>query len=256
AALDKPLSVVLLDIRKAYDRTPRAYIFRKLRARGMSEHAIGVVQALLDSCQVVIRIGNERSDPVDVQVGVPQGDVLSPDMFNVFVDDIAERLIAVGDRYGGCPMYGNVKMPIVMYADDQTLMHWDATALQAMLSEVEEYAVEHQYVYNVTKCVVSHSVANAGWPALILNGQPIPVAQTASLLGVKVTDGLVDHPNQLADRLEKAKRAINGLDMMGAFDNPYLAVARKRLILTAYGRSRAEYGMAIAPHTKAAIKPV
>ena len=256
AAMDQPLSLALLDVRKAYDRTPRAFIFRKLRRRGMPEHVIGVIQALLDSCQVILRVGNDRSDPVAVEVGVPQGDVLSPDMFNVFVDDLAERLVTTCSGFGGCPRYGNVDIPLVMYADDQTIMHWRPDALQAMLLEAEKYAAEHQYTYNVNKCVVSHPTQNEGWPALLMNCTAIPVSASTSLLGVKITNGLVDHTAQLADRLEKGKRAIAGLEMLGAFRTPYLSAARKRLMLNAYGRSRAEYGLAVAPHTKAALKKV
>lgn len=256
AAIGQPLSLALLDVRKAYDRTPRAFIFRKLRRRGMPEHAIGVIQALLDSCQVVLRVDGSCSDPVDVQVGVPQGDVLSPDMFNVFVDDLAERILHVGNQFGGCPKYGETDIPLVMYADDQTLLHWRADAMQAMLQEAERYAIEHQYAYNVTKCVVTHHEQNAAWPPLLLNELPIPVSEITSLLGVTLRNGLVDHDLQLEDRLVKAKRAINGLEMLGAFRTPELSVARKRLMLTAYGRSRVEYGVAIAPHTKADLKKV
>jgi hypothetical protein len=255
-ALGQPLSLALLDVRKAYDRTPRAFIFRKLRRRGMPEHAIGVVQALLDSCQVVLRVNGEQSEPVSVQVGVPQGDVLSPDMFNVFVDDLAERLLVIGRSFGGCPTYGDMEIPLIMYADDQTLMHWRPDALQAMLREAERYAEEHQYAYNVNKCVVTHPESNAAWPPLRLNGSVIPVSETTSLLGVKLTRGLVDHDLQLEDRLEKAKRAINGLEMLGAFRTPELSIARKRLILIILGRSRVEYGMPIAPHTKADLRKV
>jgi hypothetical protein len=252
----QPLSAALLDVRKAYDRTPRAFIYAKLRRRGMPEHAIGVIKALLESSQVVVRLGSDLSDPADVQVGVPQGDVLSPDLFNVFVDDLAERMIGVCAGYGGCPKFGNTDIPMIMYADDQTLIHWRADALQAMLHEAEAYAAEHQFAYNVNKCAVSHPAANSTWPPMLLYGEPIPVAETTSFLGVKLRNGVVDHSLQLTDRLAQAKRALNGLDMLGAFRTPHLSVAKKRLLISAYGRSRIEYGMAVAPHTKAALKNV
>jgi hypothetical protein len=256
SALSQPLTLVLLDVKKAYDRTPRAFIFRKLRRRGMPEHALGVVQALLDSCQVVLRVDGRLSEPVDVEVGVPQGDVLSPDMFNVYVDDLAERLISVGNRFGGCPKYGDVDIPIVMYADDQTIMHWRHDALQAMLEEAQKYADEHQYQYNVNKCIVTLPEQNLDWPPLTLNGAEIPVSNATSLLGVKITNGLVDHAAQLEDRLAQAKRSIAGLEILGAFRNSELSPARKRLMLTMFGRSQLEYGMPIAPHTRADLKKV
>jgi hypothetical protein len=255
-SMGMPLSVALLDVRKAYDRTPRAFIFRKLRTRGMPDHAIGVLQALMDTCHVQIRVGADLSEAIPVELGVPQGDVLSPDLFNVFVDDLPDRLIRVCADYGGCPMYGDVPIPIVMYADDQTLLHWRPDAMQAMLREVEAYAAEHQYVYNVRKCEVSHPVQNDDWPSLLLYGQPIPVAEATKLLGVKLTSGRVDHAAQLRARLEQADRAMAGLDMLGALRTPALPIAKKRLLLMAYGRSRIEYGLAIGTHTQRALAPV
>lgn len=255
-SIGKPLSVALLDVRKAYDRTPRAFVFRKLRARGMPDHAVGVIQALMDTCTVRIRIGADLSDPIPVELGVPQGDVLSPDMFNLFVDDLPERLIRVCSEFGGCPKYGGVSIPIVMYADDQTLLHWRPEAMQAMLREVEAYAAEHQYVYNVRKCEISHPVRNGDWPSLLLYEQPIPVVQATKLLGVKLTSGRIDHASQLQAQLVQADRAMAGLDMLGALRTPALSIAKKRLLLTAYGRSRIEYGLAIGPHTQAALAPV
>lgn len=256
AADGRPLSLVLLDIRKAYDRTPRAFVYRKLERRGMPDHAIGVIQSLMEDCQVVILGASGESRPANVEVGVPQGDVLSPDLFNVYVDDLAERLVFICERFGGCPKFGDTDIPIVMYADDQTLAHWRRDAMQAMLNEAQAYAEEHQYRYNVRKCVVSHPPENAAWYPLLLDGEPIPVADTTSLLGVKVAGGRIDHKAQLADRLQQAANALNGLDMLGAFKTPYLSTAKKSLLITAYGRSRVEYGMAIAPHTRTALQKV
>ena len=181
--------------------------------------------------------------------------MLSPDLFNLYVDDLPDRLIRVCGQFGGCPRYGGVSIPIIMYADDQTLFHWRADAMQAMLAEVERYSHEHQYEYNTNKCLVTYPASSSRRP-LTLYGVPIAAANETALLGVCLNDGLVAHNRQLTSRLAQAERALIGLDRLGALPTPDLTIAKKRLLLTAYGRSRVEYGLAIAPLSETALGPV
>ena len=253
AQLKKPLIMTLLDIRKAYDRTPRALVWSKLRRRAVTEHIVCVLQGLMDECSIRIRLGTDLSVPIPLEVGVPQGDVLSPDLFNVYVDDLPNRVRAACAPFQGCPRYAGANIPMIMYADDQTLFHWDPAAMQAMISVVEQYAREHFYQYNVGKCVTSWPSGSCPRP-LLLNGEPIPVSDATLLLGVRVRKGRIDHAAQLRDRCDRAARALRGIDYTGALRTHELSPAKKRLIITAFGRSRIEYGIAIANHNTGLLR--
>jgi exonuclease III len=252
--IGKPLTSVLLDISKAYDRAARALIWRKLRSRGADQHVIGVLQSLLDRCSIVIRLDGKKSKPIRAAVGVPQGDVLSPDMFNILVDDLPIRLQqACGSR--GCPSFRGTVIPCVMYADDQTLFHWDRQTLQDMLNAAQEYASEHFYHYNVAKSAVSLPL-RSNWPPLTLAGAELPVTATTSLLGVKMANGKLAHGMQIYSRMEQADGALFGIQQLGTFSTPDLSLAVKAKIIAAFGRSRIEYGMAITIHRAPALEAV
>jgi hypothetical protein len=251
--LGRPLSAVLLDIRKAYDRTARAFIWRKLRARGCPGHVIGVLQSLLDRCSLVIRLDGLNSESVRAEVGVPQGDVLSPSMFNILVDDLPDRLVEACAPYGGSPRYGGVVMPVIMYADDQTIFHFDRRAMQAMLDAASKYAKDHFFEYNVAKSAVSLSSCHIPWEPLLIDGEAIPVVDSVPFLGVQMRLGMIDHRLQLATRLEQAERATFGLEQVGALATPLLSLARKRQLISAFCRSRVEYGMAISRHQQPSL---
>jgi hypothetical protein len=253
--IGRPLSAVLLDIRKAYDRTARALIWRKLRTRGCPNHIIGVLQSLLDRGKIVIRLDGVCSEAVETQVGVPQGDVLSPSMFNILVDELPDRLIKACAPFGGCPRYGGIVMPVIMYADDQTIFHFDPRAMQAMLNAAAAYAEDHFFEYNVNKSAVSMAISHK-WRPLIVEGQAVPVVESIPLLGVQLRAGLIDHRLQLATRLVQAEKATFGLEQVGALATPFLSLTRKSQLLSAFCRSRYEYGFAISRHQQAGLDRV
>jgi len=248
--IGRPLSAVLLDIRKAYDRTARALIWRKLRARGCPGHVIGVLQSLLDRSSVIIRLDGVSSEAVRAEVGVPQGDVLSPSMFNILVDDLPHRLVEACAPFGGCPRYGGIVMPVIMYADDQTLFHFDPRAMQAMLDAAAQYAEDNLFRYNVGKSAVSLARIHSQWGPLLLGGEEVPVIESIPFLGVQMRLGMIDHGLQIATRLVQAEKATFGLEQVGALATPLLSLSRKRQLLSAFCRSRYEYGMAISRHSQ------
>jgi len=114
----KKLSMVFVDLEKAFDRVPKELIWWALRRKGVMEKEIMVIMEMYKNIETSTRMDGERSNEFVVKVGVHQGSVLSPLLFAVVMDEISRDV-----REGG------VKK--IFYADDLVLLEDDWTEVES-----------------------------------------------------------------------------------------------------------------------------
>jgi len=86
------IGLVSLDIKKAFDNVNHSLLISKLEHRfNLSSSASKWIQDYLSNRVLVTQIGNVYSFPSTVNRGIPQGGVLSPLLFNLFIDDLASN---------------------------------------------------------------------------------------------------------------------------------------------------------------------
>lgn len=97
-----------------------------------------------------VRWGNGVSAPFSVGNGVRQGGLLSPALFNLYMNDLSEQL-----RGGktGC-MIGNALINHFMYADDLAIVSPSSAGFQQLLSICFDYGLKYDVQYNAKKSVV------------------------------------------------------------------------------------------------------
>ena len=84
-----------------------------------------------------------------VRQGVRQGDVLSPFLFNVYVDDLLNELEMNGIGCHVCSQY----FGCIMYADDLLLLSASVSGLQCMLDICYRFGMQNSIVFNQNKSV-------------------------------------------------------------------------------------------------------
>ncbi len=84
--------VLFLDLRKAFDTVDHAILVSKLRSYGFKSSSAKWVNSYLCGRLQVTRVGREISRPMLVDCGVPQGSILGPLLFSVYVNDLPQCL--------------------------------------------------------------------------------------------------------------------------------------------------------------------
>lgn len=103
--LGQVLIATLFDIEKAFDKMWIQAAILKMRNIGIAEHTIALLQSYLTNRTIQLKINKTYSDPITLRAGTPQGGVLSPTIFGIWVGDIPkpskkERLSQYADDIG------------------------------------------------------------------------------------------------------------------------------------------------------------
>ena len=133
------------------------------------------------------------SDTFSVYNGIKQGGILSPKLFNMYVDVLSQQLNKV---MVGCCMNGKV-INHLYYADDLVLLSPSTHGMQKLLNECETYASKYGRKLNENKSVVpnfkGHRFKASPSAKLYLNGSLIQTAVSYTYLGHIVNNNLNDN---------------------------------------------------------------
>ena len=210
SALDenKYVGTISTDLSKAFDRMPHGLLMSKLHAYGLSPCACRLLMSYLCDRKQRVKISDSVSEWVTINRGVPQGSVLGPLLFNIFLNDL---------------FYTDISACIANYADDNHLCdsHTSLEALKLNLSVDTEKAL-HWYDNNRLnanpdkfQCVVMNR--NGALPVSIsVQDKTINSTGEMNVLGV-VLDAKLNFKPYVSLICKRASRQINALRRLSKF---------------------------------------
>nr|VZH99524.1 unnamed protein product [Spirometra erinaceieuropaei] len=219
---------IYIDFKKAFDSVPHQRLWYKLRNAGIRGRLLVWIQSFLAGRSQRVQVGRQQSSDVSVVSGVPQGSVLGPTLFLVFVNDC----------------FKDQDCDAILFADDIKL--WkvihnaaDADHLQANLNRLEDWSKRWLMPFNISKC---NFLQLGGFRApsprtYFLHGTPLQQVDSQKDLGVWITSSLkptlhcAKAAKSATATLQLIRRAFMGFDpdcfskIFGTFVRPHLEYA-------------------------------
>ena len=104
-----PTYCAFIDFKKAYDHVDRDILWRHLESYGIGGEMFNAIKSSYKSVSACVRLNGISSNWFDIHTGFRQGCSLSLTLFNLFLNDLAFEVIAVGERIdiGGMKLSDN-----------------------------------------------------------------------------------------------------------------------------------------------------
>ena len=175
------IDAILLDMSKAFDTVPHERLCYKLSLYGIRGVTLKWIRSFLSGRTQKVILNGQESNTTRVLSGVPQGSVLGPLLFIVYINDMPNDIAS------------NIKL----YADDALLYRTiysitDTHILQNDLNMLQQWATTWLMTFNPSKCEFLQ-LTNKNRPLeshYHINNKPIKQVTTAKYLGVTIDKNL------------------------------------------------------------------
>jgi hypothetical protein len=224
---------LFVDFSKAFDVIDHDLLIRKLEYYKLSIDCIKLIRSFLCNRQQSVCINRVTSDPLPVDFGVPQGSVLGPLLFSVYINDL--------------PLH--ISQECEMFADDTTI-HTNETdiskvafSLQKSANELQSWTEYNHMALNPSKTEVmllttrqKRQNLTSLLPTVTVCNQPLKEIQHHKILGVTIDNNLSwsEHIKILSKNV--AKKAFQ-LSRIKHFLNPQ----SRKLFYTGHIQSAIDY---------------
>ena len=134
---------IFFDIRKAFNSVPHKALLEKMQMIGLDDYLLYWLHSYLTNRKQTVVVEGESSDELSVLSGVPQGSVLGPLLFLVYINEVTSQ-VSVGSN-------------VVLFADDIALYRVittpdDYVQLQSDVNSIADWIEEYHLKLHFGKC--------------------------------------------------------------------------------------------------------
>jgi ribonucleases P/MRP protein subunit RPP40 len=171
------VDAIYLDFAKAFDKVPHQRLLVKLRNLGIGGSFLRWIRDWLDGRRQRVHVGGRGSGWRRVTSGVPQGSVLGPLLFLVFINDLEE----------------GVMNSVLKFVDDTKLfgiVENEGQQMQRDLCTIVEWSRTWQIEFVIDKCKILHIGGRNGRLTYSMEGRLLEEMEVEKDLGVMISQDL------------------------------------------------------------------
>ena len=222
-AKSKRLYCAFVDYKKAFDLVDRTALWTKVVDQGIKGRVLKAVYNMYDKAKSCVSVNGSRSAEFICNIGVRQGENLSPLLFAIFLNDfnsfLSTKFTGLVDLTTDFIKFATDEefqlyqhLFVLLYADDTILLSESAESLQCALNALEEYCDMWDLTVNIekTKVVIFSRGVVRLYPAFLFKNEHVEVVDQYVYLGVTFycTGNFQKTINR---QISQARRALNAL---------------------------------------------
>ena len=204
---NKVVGAILMDLSKAFDCLPHDLLIAKLEVYELDRSALKLLLSYLNNRKQSVKVKGVRSILQAIKNGVPQGSILGPILFNIFLNDL--HYVLQSDLHN--------------FADDNTISAISDT-VSGLVNSLTDKANKAVDWFHVNKMIVNpekfkailltKSKENTAGDPIILRGHEIESEDLVTLLGVTI-DYKLSFENHIQELCQRASAQLNALKRLG-----------------------------------------
>ncbi|CAH2100147.1 unnamed protein product [Euphydryas editha] len=195
---------IFIDLKKAFDTVSHDIMLRKLNDIGITGRALEIFKSYLANRYQIVKIGSHQSGPGLITCGIPQGSILGPLLFLIYVNNMADL---------------SLKGDITLYADDTCLFYF-GNSIESIMADAQKdldllntWLQSNLLTINISKtkyiifAAKNKKIRNFVPP--VINKQPISKVDNEKYLGLILDSKMSWKPH--IQKIKTKLRSLTGL---------------------------------------------